>query len=129
MQFVRSWLKWPKTQKLETKMIDWEKPVETVDGRAVRVLCTDRDDKYCVVGLLENLVMLAWDADGKHPINKSYNLRNIKEKLILWFGVYIDRAKGRPYVGPSWHSESAVRNQPLPAGVTLLRVEKLEIAI
>jgi hypothetical protein len=51
--------------------IDWTKPVQTRDGRKVRVLCTDGPDLwYSVIGMVDGrLCPETWTIDGVHFAN------------------------------------------------------------
>ena len=51
--------------------IDWTKPVQTRDGRKVRVLCTDGPDlRYPVIGVADGgLCPETWTIDGVHFAN------------------------------------------------------------
>jgi len=46
-------------------VLDFTKPVQTKDGRKVRILCTDAPGDYPVVGLLGN-TPYSWTIDGKY---------------------------------------------------------------
>lgn len=43
--------------------IDWKKPVQTISGLPVRILCTDADGEYPIVGLIDGDVY-QWSYDG-----------------------------------------------------------------
>ena len=67
---------------MSDKPIDWTKPVETVDGRKVRILCTDGPEEYPIVGIIEDEVQ-TWTKEGefhRYSYNSEWlNLRNVPE--------------------------------------------------
>lgn len=76
-------------------MIDFTKPVQTRDGRKVRILCTDSDHPhYPVVGLVENISSGTWTLDGKYQIAPvdtgvdEVDLINVPEELSGYVCVY-----------------------------------------
>lgn len=78
-------------------MIDWSKPVQTRDGRAVRVLCTDcaTPTSYPVVALVRDSYgyerVQSYTLEGKYrrTIPESPNdLENVPAVTNLWVNVY-----------------------------------------
>ena len=72
-------------------MVDFTKPIKTRDGRKVRILCTDANSKYPVVGLITDGqcdIHSSWTIDGRwteqdtHPDN---NLVNYAPRLRITF--------------------------------------------
>lgn len=75
--------------------IDFTKPVQTRDGRSVRILCTDRKSySHEVVGLVESEegieYLYSWSLNGKRfGLEESLNLVNVPEKKTIYqFTVY-----------------------------------------
>lgn len=75
--------------------IDFSKPITTLDGRAVRILCTDRASEYPIVGLLEdNQTIEVWTSTGKrHPsgLNDNLSLINPPVKRRGWVAIYVNK--------------------------------------
>ena len=73
-------------------MIDLTKPVQTRDGRKVRVLCTDGPEEFPIAGYVEGATMPSiWASDGKfNPrSNCAYlDLINVPEKRVVWVNMY-----------------------------------------
>ena len=119
----------------EDKPIDWTKPVQTRDGRKVRVLCTDADAKDQVVGLLRvpgkgmPEFVQTWRIDGMFaPPHKSANdLINTPTKREGW--IVIDKDESMSpivYAAASSHvytsKELAERHHRMPFG-KIVRIE------
>ena len=71
-----------------TDKISTDKEYQTRDGRDVRILCVDRDEKYSVVGLVGNGVW-AWTAEGRrneHGWSDHDDLIE-KPKPVVWYGI------------------------------------------
>lgn len=81
-------------------MIDMNKKYRTRDGRAVRVLCVDREhSEYPVVALVNNSVV-TYTKDGSVMIGLGLNadqfdLIEVKSEVIKWVNVYSDNSIGR----------------------------------
>lgn len=71
--------------------IDYSKPVETVNGEPVRILCTDGPGDRPVVGILGNAIV-RWEIGGaKCPFSKTdLDLRQVLETLERWVVFYDD---------------------------------------
>lgn len=57
-----------RTERQMSPTLDLSKPVQTRDGRKVRILCTDRRGPAPVIGLVEcasSEALLLWSKDGK----------------------------------------------------------------
>lgn len=77
-------------------MIDFDKPVKTVGGYEVRILCTDAPGEYPVVGYVNYKTYVypqQWRKDGtvstitdKH----TYDLVNVKQKREGWINIFKD---------------------------------------
>lgn len=83
--------------------LDLTKPVQTKDGKPVRILCTDAKNTsgYSVVGLIgmgEHESMQRWKTDGTPAtVNTCFNLVNVPEKPVkveMWINVYPDYQLG-----------------------------------
>lgn len=73
--------------------IDWNKPVQTKDGRKVRVLCTDGpDEMFPVIGIIDGEVIpRRWNLLGTKDCAYGWddvNLINAPEKHTLWVNVW-----------------------------------------
>ena len=77
-------------------MIDFNKPVQTKSGRAVRILCTDAPDAMPVIGLVGD-ELIRWSADGSfyafYRCASSYDLENVPEDTFVYLNVYLDSCK------------------------------------
>ena len=74
-------------------MIDWEKLIETRNGRKVRVLCRDRkSERYPVVALVgERADIISYTEDGVHNANagtEDLDLVNVPEPIVRYFNIY-----------------------------------------
>ncbi|HET8685414.1 MAG TPA: hypothetical protein VFM18_01970 [Methanosarcina sp.] len=82
--------------------IDFTKPVQTVAGLPVRILCMDAKlvNGVKIVGLITyemgNEGYCAWELDGTYPQQNfpEYNLMNIPKKEIWYMNVYTDDVGG-----------------------------------
>ena len=76
-------------------MIDFNKPVQTKSGRAVRILCTDAPGVSSVIGLLESKEVMRWLVCGTHfsAYTRDYDLENVPEDTFVYLNVYLDARK------------------------------------
>ena len=79
-----------------SEAIDWIKPVQTRDGRKVRVLCIDKAGERSVVGLVVHETagetIYAWYASGNYMSNThNLDLINVPEKRVAWVNMYPDK--------------------------------------
>jgi hypothetical protein len=80
--------------------IDWTKPVQTRNGRKVRVLCTDGPDlRYPVIGVVAGMLCPeTWTIDGVHFVNgapSNLDIINTPDPPVTvtgWVNVWPDRA-------------------------------------
>lgn len=68
-------------------VLDLSKPVQTQDGRSVRILCTDGPGQYPVIGFAgDEMMVKAWSLSGKFNKNdtdpKLMDLVNVPEKPV-----------------------------------------------
>lgn len=85
-------------------MIDFNKPVQTRDGRKVRILCTDmKGGGDSVAGLINDdgeETTHSWLSDGSfisHKISDSTDLINVPETRVVWVNMYpLMRAEAFP---------------------------------
>ena len=71
--------------------IDFTKPLQTRDGRKVRLLCTDAHEPYPIVCLCEDTKLFAmFTPDGKPPVGGRNDLMNVPEEVTvdMWINVY-----------------------------------------
>lgn len=72
---------------MTTSTIDLNKPIETQDGRAVRIISTDGVEPYVLVGYIDqNDQPCTWKADGSYAATSSYHgldLRNVTPTPII----------------------------------------------
>jgi hypothetical protein len=81
--------------------IDWTKPVQTRNGRKVRVLCTDGpDSQYPVIGLIDGrLYQDTWTIHGVHFTNGVFSdldIINTPDPPVTvtgWVNVYSDMGR------------------------------------
>lgn len=98
-------------------MIDWSKPIETRDGRAVRIWTREAlcDPHWPVQGEVLNddrWVRQKWRADGKYLApevrTSKGDLVNVPTKHTKWGSVYQSTA-GRCWIGDLHDSEERAR--------------------
>ena len=73
--------------------IDFTKPVQTKNGRKVRVLCTDAREPYPVIALIEETKLTGcFTSDGRDTrgAESSWDLINVPEEVTVdvWVNVY-----------------------------------------
>ena len=75
--------------------LDLTKPVQTRDGRKVRILCTDMDGEYdSIVGIVMNTneseQCESWRPDGHYYDTSETNsdLVNVPETRVVWVNMY-----------------------------------------
>ena len=73
-------------------MIDLTKPVQTRDGRKVRVLCTDGPEEFPVAGYVARAKRpTVWTRGGHYNLNlreAEIDLINVPEKRVVWVNMY-----------------------------------------
>ena len=76
-------------------MIDCNKPVQTRDGRKVRILCTDMKARDSVAGVITDTdgedTVDAWQADGHYNIStdaSNSDLINVPDTRVVWVNMY-----------------------------------------
>ena len=79
--------------------LDLTKPVQTKDGRPVRILCTDREGTdWPVVGLVtcgDEEYHMYWMSNGNPKWNTEDKLVNVPPpKQVLYFNMYKDGTRG-----------------------------------
>ncbi len=78
------------------KPLDFTKPIQTRDGRKVRILCTDGNGEYPIAGYIENHpTPTTWLPDGRMYKNTEMwygDLINppIKRKVEFWVNTFDD---------------------------------------
>lgn len=79
--------------------IDWDKPVQTRDGRSVRILCTDMEGgSDTVAGIVKDTdsgfeTAESWRPDGRYFSDESpTDLVNVPERHEAWVNGYSDGA-------------------------------------
>jgi hypothetical protein len=78
--------------------IDFTKPVEDGQGRAVRILCTDGPGKRPIVGMFDDGTVCKWLPGGMMSrFRQPDDLRNVAPKKEWWMNVSADG-----YTGPSY---------------------------
>lgn len=80
-------------------MIDWNKPVQTFDGRKVRVICTDFlsvDYPVILAVSSDNGGEWLWTAtlDGRKYIKAVQFFVNVPERTTIWRNCYPDKRIG-----------------------------------
>jgi hypothetical protein len=82
--------------------LDLSKPVQTRDGRPVRILCTDLRGEFPVVAVIENRDFDGvgmWRLSGVNQFGQESDLVNVREpERTGWLNVYRDDDGGH-YVG------------------------------
>lgn len=75
-------------------MIDFTKPVQTRDGRQVRIYATDGAEPYCIHGATEcngKWCSTSWQRDGSFTHSgkvDNTDLVNVSRKVTLWLNIY-----------------------------------------
>lgn len=93
------------------ELLDLTKPVQTRDGRQVRILCTDMIGTFPMVGLIkghcgdEDVAM--WTSDGKYRLfdDCEHDLMNVPEKHSVWINFY---KSGMRY---GWHTSKEMADR------------------
>lgn len=79
-------------------MIDFNKPLQTRDGREVRVLCTDGPGARPVVGYVDNMPLVyEWAISGKNQSRSEesiHDLINVPETKVVWMNCYPNQGFG-----------------------------------
>lgn len=79
--------------------INWDKPVQTRDGRAARILCTDLPGPNPIVAAIGDSVRI-YRADGKYPNYPcDYDLVNVPEEQDTWLYMHQSRRNGNIVLG------------------------------
>ena len=116
-----------------TKVLDLNKPVQTRDGRKVRILATDRKGAhYPVLGLLtqadDEETVESWTLAGEFYSGDTdeADLVNVPEKRVLYFNIYpptspVYRSAGS-YTANKTRAE-ADRNAATQDRIACIRVE------
>ena len=85
--------------------IDWSRPIETVDGKPCRVVCTDYKAKNPVIVLATHAPNFRGDTESAYDVtedgfksNGQPFVRNVPEKFerTVWVNVHRDSAYGYP---------------------------------
>ena len=103
-------------------MIDFTKPVQTKDGRSVRILCTDANSPYPIVGLVNGVsdseggceYVLSWTRDGvisNVPGDDSVDLVNAPHRVKVKIIVYTNPDDGGDIV---YWAYALVEGCPMP---------------
>ena len=76
-------------------MLDLTKPVQTRDGRKVRILCTDGPEKFPIAGYIDGSAEPdCWRRTGAwgHDADRHYqnDLVNVPTPGVVWVNVYRD---------------------------------------
>jgi hypothetical protein len=105
-------------------MIDFTKPVQTRDGRKVRILCTDRKDNRPIVGLVPgngDEQIYSWHACGNYVSNEHcLDLINVPEKLVAYVNMYPRNGMFSVEVSPTKpHADSVATSER----IACIRVE------
>ena len=107
-------------------MIDFSKPIETRDGRKVRILATDVKCKfYPVVAVLMDddgdESVDSYTADGKYSVEgcgcEGDDLVNVPEKHTLWLTIFYDGSAS------GYTTEQQAREWPLGDVLKIIPVE------
>lgn len=77
--------------------IDFTKPLQTRDGKKVRLLCTDAREPYPVIALIEETKLPGcFTSDGRDTrgSESSWDLINVPEEVMVdrWMNVYPESA-------------------------------------
>lgn len=78
---------------MSKKPIDFNKPVQTVDGQAVRILCTNMNSDFPIVGIVKTKSGSEWcglwEADGCSDVGDCWDLQNAPaQKKTGWINLY-----------------------------------------
>ncbi len=90
-------MKITKHMKTETKKFDPKKPVQTRDGKPVRIVCTDASGPYPIVAIIEEQRGDAYRYTAEGDLHLGHetglDLLNVPEKFSrkVWVNVYPNR--------------------------------------
>lgn len=108
-------------------MIDFSKPVQTVDGRSVEIITTTARKPHCVLGYIgDDDEVWSWTESGEmfeeYPaIN---NLKNVPEKIVTYHNVYYSK-DSKVIVGTGWCTEAEAHEASHYA--TYIKTIKVEV--
>ena len=111
-------------------MLDLTKPVQTRDGRAARIIATDRESAYYpVVALVERkgisqketLATLTIDGREVKGVSGPNDLINIPEKHVRWVNLYPDSNTSRDH-----QSRKSADDRAGPRRIACLKLEFTE---
>lgn len=107
--------------------IDWTKDVETMDGRKVRILCTDAPGPWPVRWMNEEGYVFWAGADGvTRGCDGAWCLRNVPEPpSVSYLNIYKD-PRGTRYVGGAYETrrEADASNNPNRIGCNRIVLEE-----
>lgn len=108
--------------------LDLSKPVQTRDGRKVRILCTDAGGERPVVGLIDGCVWRwtggGYDSNGNYR-SAQYDLVNVPEpERTVWVNVYVSKS-GKLHCGKPQASEANALTCPNFSGTMVARAVPL----
>ena len=90
--------------------IDFTKPLQTRDGKKVRLLCTDAREPYPVIALIEETKLLGrFTSDGRDTrgAESSWDLINVPEEVTVdvWVNVYLQTGtNAKPQIGLTYRT-------------------------
>ena len=107
---------------MEMKMIDWSKPIETVEGNPARVLSTDhryREQNLTLIQIeFPDFSGIGWYHQGGKPTLGSPEIRNRKTKRERWVNIYSRRVGDGHYETKDEAMENA-----FPDVITTIKIE------
>ena len=111
------------TEERNTTSINWDKPIETIDGYPARVISTDyRDGCLTLVVVqaeLENISMILRFLKDGTKMYHGTGIRNRKTKREGWINIFPDQ-----WVGCSHESEEAAQRHPNAEGaIATIKIE------
>jgi hypothetical protein len=99
---------------MSNKPLDFSKPVQTRDGRAVRILCTNAKNRSNpVIGLIDagdRESLVEWRSDGRYFGNteSECDLVNVPTKRTVW--VTVDTRPGDGQIGYVFASKESAED-------------------
>jgi len=107
-------------------MIDLTKPVQTRDGRKVRVLCTDMKSETPIVGVVTQPAgkeeACWWYADGRYSLTPGHSadLINVPDTRVVWVNMYPESSSA---AGACHRSQAKADKYAATSRIACVRVE------
>jgi len=113
--------------------LDFNKPIQTRDGRSVRIICTDKKGDFPIVVLITNPSgkeeVCTYTEDGYYYENEAQcdsDLVNAPEQKHMWINIYPDN-RNEHYSYETLHEADVMANHYDRIGVIHIIIEDKKI--